>query len=144
MMQRVTPSRWIFALLALTASLRAAEPNLKGSIDRPLRYRPDGIDFVIENGPEFFNRSLYGGNTAFRVDAGDRPEFSLYLPGRGGNLRLGVKRGESSKWLHEAESIVARYSAATMVYEIRDPILAGATVRITVAAASKVEALIAR
>ena len=41
---------------------------------------------MIENGPEFFNRSLYGGNTAFRVDGGDQPEFMLYLPGRGGHL----------------------------------------------------------
>jgi hypothetical protein len=48
-------------------------PNLNSNIDHPLRYRPDGADFVIENGPEFFNRSLYGGNTAFRVDGGDKP-----------------------------------------------------------------------
>ena len=64
---------------------------LTNNIDRPLRYTPAGTDFVITNGGEFFNRPLYGGNSAFRVDGGDRPEFSLYLPGRGGNLRLGIK-----------------------------------------------------
>jgi hypothetical protein len=122
----------VLAVLLLSSLLQAAEPNLKNNIDRPLRYRPDGMDFVITGGQEFFNRSLYGGNTAFRVDAGDRPEFSLYLPGRGGNVRLGVKRGESSKWLHEAETIVARYRAGTMVYELRDPILAGGSAQITV------------
>ena len=76
-----------------TAGVR---PNLLGNIDRPLRYRPEGTDFVIENGAEFFNRPLYGGHTAFRVDAGDKPEFTLYLPGRGGNLRLGVLAGDRS------------------------------------------------
>jgi hypothetical protein len=52
-------------------------PNLESNIDRPLRYRPDRGDFLIKNGTEFFNRSLYGGNTAFRVDGGDKPEFVL-------------------------------------------------------------------
>jgi hypothetical protein len=42
------------------------KPNLVGNIDRPIRYRPDGGDFVIENGGETFNRPLYGGDTAFR------------------------------------------------------------------------------
>lgn len=60
--------------------------NYEGQTDRPLRYRPDGTDFVITNGTEFFNRPLYCLNSAFRVDGGDKPEFSIYLPGRGGNL----------------------------------------------------------
>ncbi|HWU80258.1 MAG TPA: hypothetical protein VN158_09375, partial [Caulobacter sp.] len=60
-------------------------PNLVGNTERPVRYRPDDGDFVIENGTETFNRPLYGGDTAFRVDGGDKPEFVLYLPGRGGN-----------------------------------------------------------
>ncbi|HWA24197.1 MAG TPA: DUF4450 domain-containing protein [Lacunisphaera sp.] len=106
-------------------------PNLVGNIDRPLRYRPDGPDFVIENGAEFFNRPLYGGNTAFRVDGGDKPEFVLYLPGRGGNLRLGIRRVERAdpgalapaKWLHEAANITSRYRPGELLYEIRDPLL---------------------
>ena len=68
-------------------------PMLHDNLDRPLRYHPDGADFVITNGAERFNRPLYGDSSPFRVDAGDRPEFSLYLPGRGGNLRLGVISG---------------------------------------------------
>jgi hypothetical protein len=101
----------------------AITPNLVTNIERPLRYRPDGHDFVIQNGGEFFNRSLYGRNTAFRVDAGDVPEFLLYLPGRGGNLRLGLHAPAGTKWLHQAESIVARYRPGEMLYEIRDPLL---------------------
>ncbi len=98
-------------------------PNLESNIDRPLRYRPDGADFVIENGAEFFNRPLYGGNTAFRVDGGDKPEFVLYLPGRGGNLRLGVTSAAGAKWLHDAAKITARYRPGELLYEIRDALL---------------------
>ncbi len=98
-------------------------PNLAGNIERPLRYRPDGGDFVIENGAEFFNRPLYGGNTAFRVDGGDKPEFVLYLPGRGGNLRLALKSATDARWLHEAAQITTRYRPGELLYEIRDPLL---------------------
>ena len=69
-------------------------PTFKGRTERALRYRPEGTDFVIENGPEFFNRPLYGANTFFRVDAGDKPEFSIYMGGRGGNLRCRPGRGQ--------------------------------------------------
>ena len=103
-------------------------PNLVDNIARPLRYTPDGQDFVIENGGEFFNRPLYGGNTAFRADAGDQPEFSLYLPGHGGNLRFGLKSARGVKWLHEAARITARYRPGEMLYEIRDPLLGPETV----------------
>jgi hypothetical protein len=102
---------------------RRVQPNLQSNIERPIRYQPVDGDFVIENGAEFFNRPLYGGNTAFRVDAGDKPEFSLYLPGRGGNLRLGVGAGGRAKWLIEAQSVIAKYRPGGMVYEIRDPLL---------------------
>ena len=104
------------------------QPNLVVNVDRPLRYSPDGQDFVIENGGEFFNRPLYGGNTAFRVDAGDQPEFSLYLPGQGGNLRFGVRSAHGAKWLHETARITARYRPGTMLYEIRDPLLGASAV----------------
>jgi hypothetical protein len=103
--------------------------NLVGSIDRPLRYHPEGTDFVIENGAEFFNRPLYT-NTAFRVDGGDKPEFSLYLPGRGGVLRLGVKTDGGARWLDEAATIVTRYRPGSLLYEISDPAFAGRTLRV--------------
>lgn len=121
-------------------------PNLRDNIDHPLRYSPDGQDFVIENGGEFFNRPLYGGNTAFRVDAGDMPEFALYLPGRGGNLRLGIlAAGGRAKWLHETARITARYRPGEMLYEIRDPLLGeNATLRIHAIALHQTDGLIVR
>ncbi len=120
-------------------------PNLVDNIGRPLRYRPDGTDFVIENGAEFFNRPLYGRNTAARFDAGDRPEFTFYLPGRGGNLRLGLRTASAVKWLHDAQRIVTRYRPGMMLYEIRDPLLgAEGVLNLTVLALAATDGLILR
>ena len=43
---------------AYKPGVEVAQPNLAGQVARPLRYRPEGEDFVIENGVEFFNRPL--------------------------------------------------------------------------------------
>ncbi len=127
--------------------IRVERPTLEGQATRALRYRPEGTDFVIENGREFFNRPLYaydspppgeqadrttsGRSRGFRVDAGDLPEFSLYLPGRGGNLRLGIRTDQGAKWLFGAKHVVARYRPGSMLYEIRDPLLGSAVLRVT-------------
>jgi hypothetical protein len=156
MSNKRTPNLLAASLLALAMLADAAEaeaepyklgvevarPNLAGQVARPLRYRPQGEDFVIENGGEFFNRPLYGGNTGFRVDGGDRPEFSLYLPGRGGNVRLGVKTPAGTVWLHQARSIVTRYRPGELHYEIADPLLgAGGRIYLAAVAYAAVEGL---
>lgn len=123
---------------------RAATPNLQTNIDRPLRYRPEAGGFVIENGPDSFNRPLYGGNTAFRVDAGDKPEFSLYVPGRGGNLRIGIKTAGGAKWLQDMEKITTRYRAGAMRYEIRDALLGSGIIRVEALGLDTTEGLIVR
>jgi hypothetical protein len=97
--------------------------NFENNIDRPLRYWPIDTDFVITNGVEFFNRPLYCLNSGFRIDGGDKPEFSLYLPGRGGNLRLGIKTSSGIEWLNDAKTIIARYRPGSLLYEITDPLL---------------------
>jgi len=107
------------------AAWAAAPVFSSAAAERPLRYTPVGTDFVITNGAEFFNRPLYSASRPFRVDAGDKPEFSLYLPGRGGNLRFGIKTRAGAKWLNDADQIVARYRPGSMVYEIKDALLAG-------------------
>ena len=117
---------------------------LTNNIERPLRYTPDGTDFVITNGAEFFNRPLYGGNTAFRVDGGDKPEFSLYQPGRGGNLRLGIKTAAGVKWFNDAGHIVTRYRPGSLVYDIRDPLAGDGLVRLTAMGMRLTEGLIVR
>ncbi|MDH7600163.1 MAG: DUF4450 domain-containing protein, partial [Sedimentisphaerales bacterium] len=119
-------------------------PNLLDNIARPLRYSPDGTDLVIENGTESFNRPLYGGNTAFRVDAGDRPEFGLYLPGRGGVLRLGMRTGSGAKWLQDAGRIRAIYRSGSMLYRISDGLLDQAQIELTAIALYNTEGLIVK
>src|SRR4249920_1952678 len=91
--------------------------------ERTVRYHPEGNDIVIENGDRRFTRALYGTNTAFRVEAGDLPEFAMYMPGMGGNLRFGIIKGDNSKWLIKADKITARYRAGSMLYEIEDALL---------------------
>jgi len=123
---------------------RGLRPMLAENIDRPLRYTPVDGDFVITNGAEFFNRPLYGGASAFRVDAGDQPEFSLFLPGRGGNLRLGFATPQGVRWLHQAARVVARYRPGAMLHEIQDPLLAGGVLRLHALAPRAGEGLILR
>ena len=118
--------------------------NFKNQIARPLRYWPVGTDFVITNGAEFFNRPLYCMNTAFRADGGDKPEFSLYLPGRGGNLRFGIKTSGGVKWLNDAKQIVARYRPGSLLYEIHDPLLGDGELNLAVLPLSQTKGLIAR
>jgi hypothetical protein len=105
------------------------QPLMDGMTARPLRYRPVNGEFVIRNGGEFFNRPIYGPNNDFRVDAGDRPEFSLYLPGHGGNLKLGIVGATGSKWAANCDEVVARYRPGRMIYEIRDGLLSKGMLR---------------
>src|SRR6202142_1565821 len=106
------------------------KPLMESMTHRPLRYKPVNGEFVIRNGGEFFNRPIYGVSSPtqagdFRVDAGDLPEFSLYLPGHGGNLKLGFigAAGAGSKWGAEADEVIARYRPGRMIYEIKDKLL---------------------
>jgi hypothetical protein len=112
------------------------QPLMKGHTARPLRYQPINGDFVIRNGGEYFNRPLYAPcstehSADFRVDASDVPEFSLYLPGHGGNLKLGFisAKDSESKWGAVADEVIARYRPGRMIYEMRDALLGKGTIR---------------
>ncbi|MEO7766424.1 MAG: DUF4450 domain-containing protein [Ferruginibacter sp.] len=112
--------------------------------ERVLRYHPEGKDFVITNGNRRFTRALYGTNTAFRVEAGDLPEFALYMPGMGGNFKFGLLNNDSSKWLINAKKITARYRAGAMLYEIEDAMLGKGKLYITVLAMADAEGMIVK
>ncbi|OCX51986.1 hypothetical protein BEL04_16895 [Mucilaginibacter sp. PPCGB 2223] len=111
---------------------------------RELRYHPEGSDFVITNGNRLFTRALYGTNTAFRVETGDKPEFGLYMPGMGGNLKLGIAAGGQSKWLTNAQTIVARYRPGAMIYTVTDPLLGNGSLNIYVLAMGNAEGIVLR
>ena len=111
---------------------------------RSLRYRPDGTDFVIENGDRKFTRALYGSNTGFRLETGDVPEFALYMPRMGGNLTLGILRDGKSLWLNDAAHIECRYSAGSRIYTITDPLLGGGEIVVTALALYEADGMILR
>lgn len=137
--------RYLYIALTLVAAPFTTNSQLPGpwhGKERSIHYRPEGKDFVTTNGALRFNRALYGGNTAFRVEAGDLPEFALYLPGMGGNCKLGIIVGNSSKWITEAKSIKAIYRPGSMLYEISDPLLGAGKLQVTVMAAYDQEAMI--
>lgn len=111
---------------------------------RTLRYHPEGGDFVISNGNRRFNRALYGTNTAFRVEAGDLPEFALYMPGMGGNLKFGLFNGKKSIWLNKAKKITARYTPGRMRYEIQDSLLGKGKLHLLVLAMADAEGMVVK
>lgn len=125
----------LFGFFCLLNNLVAQQTQKRWhGIERQVRYRPEGTDIVIENGTRRFNRALYGGNTAFRAEAGDLPEFALYMPGMGGNLKFGIIVNGKSKWLIECKKIKAIYRAGSMLYEIKDELLGDGIIRLHVLA----------
>lgn len=133
----------VISLFFLFPAIDAQETKkLWHGIERQVRYRPEGTDIVIENGTRRFNRALYGGNTAFRAEAGDLPEFALYMPGMGGNLKFGFIVEGKSKWLIECKKIKAIYRAGSMLYEIKDELLGEGIIRLHVIALYASEGMI--
>ncbi|GGF26550.1 hypothetical protein GCM10011383_42580 [Hymenobacter cavernae] len=123
----------------------SAQPSLWHDQQRALRYHPEGQDFVITNGSKRFTRALYGTNTAFRAEAGDLPEFALYLPGMGGNLKFGLLAANGqSKWLIKADKITARYRPGGMLYDITDPLLGTGSMHLEVLAMADAEGLLVK
>ncbi|WP_428232296.1 DUF4450 domain-containing protein [Flavobacterium sp.] len=109
---------------------------------RKIHYAPEGNSFVLKNGTRKFNRALYGSNTGFRVETGDLPEFAMYMPGMGGNFKLGLVNGKESKWMTETSKIETRYVLGTMQYTIEDPILGNGKLFIEVVALKEGECFI--
>ncbi|RZJ31687.1 MAG: DUF4450 domain-containing protein, partial [Chryseobacterium sp.] len=130
-------------LLVLSAfSLTFSQSKHWQNNERELHYKEDKGDFLLVNGKYRFNRALYGDNRASRVEAGDLPEFALYLPGMGGNLQFVIHKGNSVKKLIQANNIETRYRPGSMLYEIKDPILGTGTLKLTVLAQAKEEGLV--
>jgi hypothetical protein len=118
--------RLLALLLLLTATLSSFAQDVQSywhDQQREIHYKPDQQDFLSVNGKRRFNRALYGSNTAFRAEAGDLPEFALYLPGMGGNLKFGLLSNGTSKWLIDATQLESRYRPGSMIYTIQDGLL---------------------
>ncbi len=116
--------------------------SLWHGIHRTMHYEPDRTDFICVNPTRRFNRALYGTNTPFRVEAGDLPEFAMYMPGMGGNCKFGLMNGDKSKWLTDAKNIKAIYRPGCMLYDIKDSMLGNGTLHITILALADTEGMI--
>ena len=111
---------------------------------RKIHYAPEGNSFVLKNGNRKFNRALYGSNTGFRVETGDLPEFAMYMPGMGGNFKLGLVNENESKWITETSKIETRYVSGTMQYTIEDQILGNGKLFVDVVALKEKEGFIVK
>ncbi|QGK73560.1 DUF4450 domain-containing protein [Flavobacterium sp. SLB02] len=129
------------ALFLMCSMMIFAQEN---KTPRKIHYVPQGNSFVLKNGTRKFNRALYGSNTGFRVETGDLPEFAMYMPGMGGNFKLGLVKGNESKWITETSKIDTRYVLGTMHYTIEDPILADGKLFVDVAALKESEGFIVK
>ncbi|MGF2411606.1 MAG: DUF4450 domain-containing protein [Ferruginibacter sp.] len=110
--------------------------------ERTIHYQPQGNDFILYKGTRKFNRALYGTNTGFRVETGDLPEFALYMPGMGGNCKIGIINNGKSKWITGASQIKTVYRPGSMLYEIKDSLLGKGVITLTVLAMADAEGMI--
>ncbi|MCH5597358.1 DUF4450 domain-containing protein [Niabella ginsengisoli] len=136
---------FLFTTLACLISLGfgfQAMAQLWHNKERVLHYKPSGTDFILHQGAKKFNRALYGTNTGFRVEAGDLPEFALYMPGMGGNCKIGILFNNQSKWITEADDIKTTYRPGAMLYEIKDKLLKNGRLYISVLAMAEEEGMI--
>jgi hypothetical protein len=130
-------------ILGITSPALAADPDLAVTVQRPLRYRPQGTDFVIDNGEHWFNRPLYGPHTVFHTDGGDKPEFALVNGAtKDGVLRLAISTPGGQKWLADAAHITTRYRPGSLIYDIQDPLLGNATLHLIAQSQADREGLI--
>lgn len=142
--QRYKVSLFTVALLTYGISTLSAQTTtaLWHNKERTLHYKPEGKDFVLHSGTKKFNRALYGTHTGFRVETGDLPEFAMYMPGMGGNCKIGFIVKGKSKWVTEAAHIKTVYRPGSMIYEIKDPLLNNGTLTITVLALADADGMI--
>jgi hypothetical protein len=60
----------------------------------------------------------------------------------GGNFKLGISVNQQSKWLTQADSIIARYRAGARLYTIKDALLGNGTLEIEILALADGEGFI--
>ncbi|WP_343538090.1 DUF4450 domain-containing protein [Sphingobacterium thalpophilum] len=142
MKRRSLFSFWILLSLSIQQSFAQAK-QVPGK-ERALHYTEDNGDFLLVNGRYRFNRALYGDHRASRVEAGDLPEFALYLPGMGGNLQFVLRNKQKYKKMIDADRIETRYRPGSMVYRIWDTFLGEGHVDIVVMAQAGGEGMIVK
>ncbi|WP_462254787.1 DUF4450 domain-containing protein [Ferruginibacter sp.] len=133
---------FFFFVCTLNVSAQISPANLWHGLERTIHYQPHGNDFILYKGTRKFNRALYGTNTGFRVETGDLPEFALYMPGMGGNCKIGISVNGKNKWITEATQIKTIYRPGIMLYEITDSLLGKGVINLSVLAMADAEGMI--
>ncbi|MBR6285974.1 MAG: DUF4450 domain-containing protein [Bacteroidaceae bacterium] len=118
------------------ASLALAQTNAPRKADRTLQYTPDGRDFVCTNGNNQYTRAIYGNMTPYRLETSDRPVFSVYNNGLGGNISFSVIVNGHEIPLRATKMCEARYTPGRRTYLLSDNQWGKGTI--------KVSALVAR
>lgn len=129
-------------VLGLYSSGLSAQSRHWQKSTRDLHYTEHNGDFLLVNGKYRFNRALYGTNQASRVEAGDLPEFALYMPGMAGNLQFVLSANGTSKRLIEADKIETRYRPGSMIYRVTDALLGNGHIDIVVLAQADAEGMV--
>ena len=133
---------FFFFVCTLNVSAQISPANLWHGLERTIHYQPQGNDFILYKGTRKFNRALYGTHTGFRVEAGDLPEFALYMPGMGGNCKIGISVNGKSKWISVANQIKTIYRPGAMLYQIKDSLLGNGVINLSVLAMADAEGMI--
>jgi len=139
--------KYIFLLAFMASKLMAQEESankLWHGIQRQMHYQPSGDNFLCVHPYKKFNRAIYGTHTAFRIEAGDLPEFALYMPGIGGNCKLGIIINNKSKWISDFDSIKTTYVPGSMEYQLKDKLLGTGQINLTILALSDAEGMIVK
>lgn len=109
---------------------------VSGRSPKPFSVRRGGFEII--NGPQRFNRVLYGEILAdqphrIRFLAGDLPEILVHVMGDAGRLLLGAGLPGREIWLTRAAQVRALYRDGCMVYVIRDPAFGEGCLELTAA-----------
>lgn len=108
-------------------------------------YIPVGNGIVCTNGTNRFTRAIYGTNTAFRFETSDFPEIGMYMPNLGGSMYFALSKGNTYKWIRQADFIESTYIAGKRTYLIKDKeILGDGELDITFLALADADGMVAK
>lgn len=97
------------------------------------RYHASGNAVIGFNQGRFFNRPHYSNNTNAFILTGDKPMVKFASGGTvHGHFLVGLKRGSTTRWLHDFQKIAAAFQAAHTTWQVSDPTFPGLILRLQV------------
>jgi hypothetical protein len=137
--------RILLTFLTVVSTICLSQKVYWHGLEREVRYKPVGEEFVNVNGDKRFSRAIYGTNTGFRFETSDYPEFGLYMPNLGGSVYLAVKRENKIVWVKDLEWVESRFVSGKRTYTLKDKALLGkGSIQLTALALSDADGFIVR